>query len=480
MLADVPGAINGYGAVGEAGAPSLPDLYKALQSGYQYHVTDQTGGGAMRVESLEASLKVLTYTENNVRFWKKLPKMPAYNTVEEYNQLSAYGDNANAFVPEGVLPESEDTTYQRQVAMVKFMGTTRVVTHPATLVRSAHGDIVTLENKNGILWLLRQIERNLFFGDNSLCFNYGYGGSGPVEGIEWGGLDKQIGATNYIDAKGGSLTEGLLEDSAELIAENYGQVTDVFCPYKVASDLSKSMYPKERIFLPSADGGIQAGTVINTFNSQFGPVFINADVFLTKHRKAISQAPSAASSANAPATPASITGGSPTGTDGQWKTASIASPVQYKVTAVNRFGESAATSASTGVTVTSTSTHVPLTITNAATLGGLLPDYFNVYRSDDGGLTFWYLFSVATGSQTGSGTTTVNDTGLYMTNVSSAFIGELAPHVIALKQLAPLMKMDIAVLGPAIRWMILFYATGPVLYAPNKWVKIINIGDYAS
>ena len=41
-------------------------------------------------------------------------------------------------------------------------------------------------------------------------------------------------------------------------------------------------------------------------------------------------------------------------------------------------------------------------------------------------------------------------------------------------QLAPIMKMNLATLGPCIRWMILLYGT-PVLYAPRKWMKWKNI-----
>jgi hypothetical protein len=36
------------------------------------------------------------------------------------------------------------------------------------------------------------------------------------------------------------------------------------------------------------------------------------------------------------------------------------------------------------------------------------------------------------------------------------------------------MKMDLAILGPAYRWMILMYGV-PQLYAPRKWMKYINI-----
>ena len=50
-------------------------------------------------------------------------------------------------------------------------------------------------------------------------------------------------------------------------------------------------------------------------------------------------------------------------------------------------------------------------------------------------------------------------------------------EVIEFAQLAPLMKMDLALLSPAYRFMILLYGT-PLLYAPRKMVRIINIGNY--
>jgi hypothetical protein len=460
--------LNGYGA--SADAPALPDLLKALQAGYTYGVTDQTGGSTLRVESLEASLKVLTYSEEHIRFWKNLPKMQAYNTVEEYNVLSDFGSTANVFLPEGVMPETEDSIYNRKVSLVKFMGTTRVVTHPMTLVRAAHGDVIATENRNGILWLLRKIEESLFWGDNRLAFNYN-NVSGGVEGIEWPGLDAQIDTASFIDARGASLTEGLLNDAANTIAENYGRATHLYCPFKVASDFDKTLFSKERILMPSPTGGLNAGTVIQNFNSHYGEIKILPDIFLTKHRKAAGLAPSVARSGNAPQTPASVAAGAPTGTDGLFK---VSQAVTYKVTAVNRFGESSATAASGSQTPT-TVQHVPLTITNPNPISGLAPDYFNVYRSDAGG-SYYYIASVAATNVSSGGTTTYNDLGLYMTNVSTAFIGQLTPDVLAVKQLAPLMKMDLAVLGPAIRWMILMYATF-VLYAPKKWLKIINIGD---
>jgi uncharacterized PurR-regulated membrane protein YhhQ (DUF165 family) len=87
------------------------------------------------------------------------------------------------------------------------------------------------------------------------------------------------------------------------------------------------------------------------------------------------------------------------------------------------------------------------------------------------------LFKVAevpASSIAASGTTTFSDKVATIANTYTAFMGEMTPEVIAFKQLAPIMKMNLATLGPCIRWMILLYGV-PVLYAPKKWMKFVNI-----
>jgi len=157
--------LNGFGVTTQA---EVDSLNKALTAGYQVNPLLLTGGGAFRVESLENSLKVLTYGDQHIKFWKKIPKHPAYSTVEQYGQLIDYGRQQGAFVGEGVLPETNDSTYARQAAFVKFMGTTREVSHPMTLVNSAFGNVVARQNQDGILWLLKNLEQSLFWGQSNL------------------------------------------------------------------------------------------------------------------------------------------------------------------------------------------------------------------------------------------------------------------------------------------------------------------------
>ena len=63
----------------------------------------------------------------------------------------------------------------------------------------------------------------------------------------------------------------------------------------------------------------------------------------------------------------------------------------------------------------------------------------------------------------------------YLPDTDQSILFQFDNEVIEFSQLAPLMKMDLAVLSPAFRFMILLYGT-PLLYAPKKMVRFINIG----
>ena len=103
--------LEDYGIQNLAG---LDELQKALFAG-QITGRDTEGlttasGAPIKTESLEGTLKVLQYNETDFVLWNKLPKLPAYNTVEEYLQVTSYGQEGGGFISEGELPAETDTT----------------------------------------------------------------------------------------------------------------------------------------------------------------------------------------------------------------------------------------------------------------------------------------------------------------------------------------------------------------------------------
>jgi hypothetical protein len=467
------GNLNGFG-IDTAGNAS--DLSKALEAGYQ--ISSQTGGSALRVESLEGSLKVVTYSAHHIKFWKKIPKSPAYSTVEEYNQLIDYGSSAFAFVAEGELPPTQDTNYARRTQLIKFIGTTREVTHPMTVVHPAHGDVIALENQNGILWLLERIENSLFKGDSNLAFD------GEAE--QWDGMDALIDPTSFIDLEGQPLQESDIEEGANQLVENFSYPTDLWLGTRVASDLVKNFYPKERIQLPAPQNGM-VGLSINSVMTQAGVMELNPDVFL----KRLPTPPAAATSANAPATPASVTSTvntSVTNGDFNKAAASGTNNYAYAVTAANRFGESAPVLIGSSQDITQAQKdalrRIDLTVTNPSSIGSYPPEYYRVYRTKPRAsgtavgsdlTTFSLILQIPASSQAAGGTTTVNDVNFLLPFTEIAYMGEMSPSVLTFRQLLPMLRMDLAVLAPAFRWMILLYGT-PILFAPKKWLRYINIG----
>lgn len=472
---------GGYNGPGTASQAELEALNKALEAGYQIGA-GRTGGSALRVESLESSLKVLTFTSSHIKLWKKIPKSPAYSTVEEYNQLTDYGGQASPWVQEGELPQASDSSYVRRTQLVKFMGTVREVTHQATLVHPAHGDLVALENQNGIMYLLEQVEKSLFEGDSSLAAD------GEAE--QWDGLDTLIDSTSVLDVEGLPLQEADIEEAANTIIENFGFPTDMFLGVRTMSDLVKTFYPRQRIAMPAPMNG-KVGMTVGSIATQGGDIEFNPDVFIRR----TPTAPSAATSANAPATPASIASAVDAGaSNGDFEKGANAGDNEYTyvVTAANRFGESAPTAFQGAVTSISAAQKaagntLELTITNPGTIGAFPPEYFKVYRTraDGGGgggtvasslSDYALVMKVPADSQAAGGTTVVADVNLTLPFTSTAYLGEMSPQVLTFRQLMPMMKMDLAVLSPAYRWQILLYGT-PLMFAPKKWIRLINIGQ---
>jgi len=456
----------------------VAELNKALTTGYE-QTTSMTGGAALRVQSLESTLKLLTFREDHMVVWKDIAKLPAYSTVEEYSQQTSIGSDNPGFTGEGVAPEEDDSNYARKASLVKFLGTTRKITHPAQLVHTINGDVVARESTNGILKVMRDAEFGLLWGNSDLV--YTAAGTTP-EGVEFDGLNTLIDAANDLDLSNRNLEESDFTHMGETIAASFGYINRCYVPNSVASTLDVGMLPKERISLPGPNG-VEVGTTVGAVKTSFGRVAVRPSLFmgpqLASGRSPKKQPPAAATSTKAPAAPASIATSAMTGTDGLFR-ASQVGVIKFKATACNRYGESAPTAATADLTIGAgdIAKHIPLTITNSASSETVIPDYFNVYATEAGGAVYYLVATVVCTLKTNSGTgATYSYTGYIMPNTAICFAGQFDSEILVFKQLAPIMKMDLAVIEPSYRFMVLMYGV-PQLFAPKKLMRVINVKDF--
>lgn len=469
---------------GEGSAEGLDALNKALSAtqstGHDTLNQATAGSGApLKVESLEATLKNLTYRQQDIRLWQDIPKMAAFNTVEEYNQLVSYGQDRGGFTGEGELPEMEDSTYVRRAQLVKFMGTTRKVTHPMTLVRTNIGDAVASEARNGTLWLLRKVNRSLVYANSEIVpqeFNGLYAQhSSPEAGFATSA--DYFASQTVIDLRGGVLTQGSVEDGAQVIISNFGFADTLYAPPAVLSGFAKNYYQSQRIILNGTDVNHVGGVVPKVITTTVGDIALKADIFLNQGKTRT--ATDAAQHPSAPGAVVSATAALVA--DPGAKFAGFTGDHKYAISAINRYGESALTVIGT-VTV-GAGQAVDLSFTDGG--GVVAASGYVIYRSvlNDTNSTTNY-FAVATISAAkkaagydGAAAGVIRDRNRILPNSNQAFMLQADTEVFAFKQLAPLMKMDLATLDPSIRFMLLLYGT-PMLYASRKMVRFVNIGPY--
>lgn len=456
---------EGMTGFGSSSQGEVDELNKALSAGYQN--PPLSGGSALRVESLEATLRVLTFSQQHIQLWRNIPKQAAYSTVEEYNVQTSYGGESGPFVREGELPQTQDASYERKTALVKFLGTQGEVTHPMTLVKPAHGNVIALETQNRAIWLLERLERQLFDGRSDVI----------PEAFD--GLFKQItddsvaAAQNVLDMRNGPITEDSLEEGANLIVEAYGIPQALYLAPRAKSDVSKQFYPRERTNLPAPVQG-KVGISVNSFESSAGEVVFRPDIFLRSGKNnGVKSAPSSATAARSPSAP-TLAGANVAGpiTGSRFLAADIGNFI-YQASAINRFGESAA-GTSAAVAINAAGDAVDVTITDGGGSDGATG--YNLFRTAVGGAAATAQFITQVPRVGAAATTVFRDLNLALPGTSKAYMIQDNTQFYSFRQLAPMIKIPLATIAASIRWMQLLYGV-PIIYSPRRAVIYTNILD---
>ena len=444
-------------------AQNLEELNKALGTGTDgeaYGNGAYNDMSAIRPQSLDGTLKVVTAKMEHIKFWRSIGKKTAYNTVEEFNVLDSYGGDSSPFFVEGGLPNEEDSNYIRQSQMVKFLGTTRVITHPATLVRNTVGDMVAEETNHGTTWLLQQLERALYFGDSSLDPLAFDGVIAQVKNFVKG---KSYENQHVIDLRGEVLDQDIMEDLATIIADNYGNPNlQMHLTNQVHKDLSKLVRAQQRTGFGDS---LNFGNPIEGYLANTGKISFLNNIFMKPQG-----APKLVSQKGAPAIP-TLDGTTPIVAGADATSRMEAGTYYYFVSARNSAGESAPV-ATTSVTATDKQ---KVTIKINRVVSDPVARSYKVYRGlTDNPEHALFAFEI---KDVGSGVTQeIVDRNFDIPGAETALlIDNDSDEVLAFKQLAPLMKLPLARISASERFMILLYGMIQV-YNPRRMIVIKNIG----
>ena len=462
------------------------ELMKAMSAG-QITGRDTTGQlltqEPLKAESLEKTLKLLEYKATDIKLFNLLPKLTAYNTVEEFLQLASYGAQRGGFYDEGELSDVEDSKYIRRAELVKYMQVTGEVTMQAQMVRS-YVDAMRQEVENKMMWIMRLANKSLTSADSDIVpqqFNSIYkqhASIGTTQDYLYSTFEDYYKADVVIDLRGKSLKQGDLEDAAVRVDANFGNVSHLCAPTTVISAFAKDYYETQRIMLNGGFGG-NINTVPKVISTTLGDIQLVADKFMKAEPSRKLSSPS--TSVKAPGAP-SITNVALTADPLAKFEAGEVGNVFYAVAAVNRYGESNLTVHNTPVTL---AVGQAVDLTFAAGVSAIGATGYVVYRtkvttaSTPTDLEFYPIFSIseanrANGYNGGAGGV-VRDRGYFLPDTEQAFVTEISDEVLSFKQLAPISKLDLAVQSMSRRFITFLFGT-PQIYAPKKIVRFINVG----
>jgi len=460
-----PGAFvsaRDYRGFGASSPDELVDLKKALTAGNDVNDPGVAPGVGfpLRVESLEATLKNITFEMDEIKLFKAIPKLPASNTVEEFNRLVSYSKGgARAFdlgwMTEGDLPEEEDSTYERVTLLIRFLGVVGRVSHVANTIRPAHGNVIATETMNKTMFMLQQLEHALFFGDSSLL----------TEQID--GLEKLIGdgaPDNIIDLRGKPIGEEEMNDGLLRIRDNFGMGTDFYSSTGVLGDFGKLVYDRQRIPMGSNQPGV-LGAEISAFQGQHGKIKLHDSIFIQPNGLPV--AAGLGSSSKRPLPPTISSAPAAGANPASLFTANDAGTYFYKVVARNRFG--AATPVTTASVAVAAGERVSMTVDD----GGQATAYYEIYRTAAGAAvgTAALAFKV---KKTAASQVITDDNG-DIPGTSKAFILMQNQRSFSWSQLLPMTRIPLAAIDTSIRWAQVLYG-GIKMYSPARNLVFKNVG----
>lgn len=442
------------GAVGEN---AIAELQKALTAGYGTDVAALTGGSALRVQSLDKTMKSTIQENKHFVLFNELAKSGAGATVDEWTERTDVGGfpGGTTNSETGVIAAANGN-YKRRVGLVKYLMTRAEVSLVSTLGVNIESS-KAVEAQAAALRLLTDAEYLSFEGDSAVVATEFDGISAQMAA---GVSDGTVDVGNIVNADGGSLASinSINAGAAQISAYgNWGQASHLFISQNVQADLDNGLDPAFRVALDNvSEGGLKIGTPVVGIRTSHGNIMTKNDTFIfDESRQAPFQTlfPSVAT-ANTALKP-TLALAAATGTAANKFTALRAGNYYYLVAGVSAAGQSdGVISAQTAIAAGQKCT---LTITRSAGAG---ETGYAIYRSRQNGTNAPSDFRLIKRVACAGATTTFVDENLDIPGSTKAFMLPMGPgaDAISWRQLLPMMEFQLyPTNAPVLPWAQLLF-----------------------
>lgn len=442
-----------YEGFGQDNQQTMEALNKALSAGSGVDTAVFTGGRALIPESLDTTLVNILWDQDEAKLFKALKKNSVKGPVHQWNKRTGVGSSDGAWVAEGGDSQEADQDIARAYVTMKYLQTLRKATLQAQISNTTEGAIA-IEKNAGTLWIIQQVEKTLFHGNQSVVTE------------EPDGLDTLI-STNIIDIRGADATSATFEkkitEAARKIRSYYGMATNMFGSLIVMEDVQELL--KDRIRFGT--GKTEANSVWEYYPTPFGKPKIEDNVFIQEGATPVASTLTALRPSQVTI---ALVRQAATGSRVSKFIAADAGSYWYQVCAVNKYGYS---QASTAVQISGVvaGDEVEITITDGSTVG----TGYAIFRSQKDAATgadCRECFKIAKAAAV-----IKYDINADLPGTSSLYVLNLRgiDNAIEWEQFLPLMKFDLFPTNAAVIpfLMILFGALG--LKKEEHMARIKNI-----
>lgn len=445
-----------YQGFSQTNDETLQLLAKALTAGSGVDAASFTGGRAMTPESLDFTLVNILHNQDEARLFQRLKKKPIKSVVHQWNERTEVGQDNGAWVSEGGDSEDSDQTIARKYMAAKFLQTKRTITLQAQITNTVE-EAEALEKNAGALWLIRNVEKGLIYGNSDFVSE------------QPDGLIKQIPASHVIDMRGKYANSSTFEDkvteACRMIRDYYGKASLFLGSTKTIQDTQALLKDRLRWNNPGGSG-VMASDYPTHYPTPFGKPELLDDIFIQEGNVPVAST----LTTKRPDAPTLGSGATAADPSSQFAAADAGNYV-YKVVAVNKYGDSVASSELiiTGVTAGDK-------VTFAITKGSITPTAYKIYRSKVGGATgaevrYMTTVAYATSPQT------FTDLNADLPGCSDAFILTMDPIYDAIEwfQFLPMMKYQLYPTASAVNPFLMLLFGAMALKKPVNHVRIKNI-----
>lgn len=457
-------SLSGFGAHTQQ---EVEQLQKALSIGSEYSTTtpgNLSQGAALAVEDLDRTLKLVTHGMEHIKLWKDIIKEKVSQTVHEFNIQNRYGQEVSPFFAMGGTPQATDAGYNRDVALVKYLGTQGQVQHNLTLIQAAHGPVVAREVKNKTIELIARNERALFEANSSIN-SLEYDGveqsivsrqsnakfkAAAFEGYNGVGVDDSV----IIDQRGNPLDEDVSEEACLRAVNNFGMPMDSYLSTDIHSRFSRTFYAKQ-VTRPgdSSNAGYRVPAFDGTLQFRF-----KGNLFNRPRRAPLASTVSAQSAPVISATAVVTDAAS------QFATAD-AGNYSYVISAVYSDGETLPSAQATQAVTAGKKVQATPTYSGS-------PLFLLIFRAPIGTTSAWE--NIGRVAPQGSGVACDIDFNANLPGLGKMYLLMHDPDALCFKQLGSMIKYDLAVTDTSYKWLQLLYGM-VVVQAPRKHIIVKNI-----